>query len=325
MAVACDPVAEGGARPETPVAQAAPPPPPEAPAEPAPPVDPGSVSPPFVPPATAGNPAPACPTPIHPHAPVASAPVPVGWVVMPGAPDADALHCGNLSHKEWSVRRGASDIEITPVAKKVPDDPLPFRLTGKAKEGLGGARKVKPIDGGFLVGFDAGEYGGALWWFGQAGDRRQRLSDENVIGFAELGGVPVAVTGLAHLGMVRGRVLRLGPDTYGGWRVAAWVDLAAAAQTFVSETKETLLVQTTSGLMRLTACGDLSVIGNARYDVLYPNSMAIDDSGVVTIGMRHFVVRWVPAQSGYREEWLTRVDCARSRVKKFECVCSPSP
>ena len=131
----------------------------------------------------------------------------------------------------------------------------------------------------------------------------------------------MAITGLAHLGMTRGRVLRMGPDGYGGYRVAAWVDLAAAAQAFVSESKDTLLIQTTSGLMRFTACGDLSVIGNARYDVLYPSSMAVDDAGVVTIGMRHFVARWIPGPSGYREEWLTRIDCARPRVKKFECVC----
>lgn len=314
----CDPVPEGGPAPETPVAQVFQAAPVEE-ASPAP-TD-ANASPPFVPPAPPGAPAPTCPTPVPVRPVVAEVKVPDGWVVLPGAPDPEALRCANLSRKEWAVRRDANDVAIGLAPRRPVDDALPFPLTGKAKEGLAGRRRVKPIEGGFLVGFDAGEFGGALWWFGGAGDRRQRIVDENVVGFVDLGGAPVAITGLAHLGMSRGRALRLGPDGYGGYRVVAWVDLGGAAQAFVSEGKDTVLIQTTSGLMRLTACGDLSVLGNARYDVLYPTSMAVDDAGVVSIGMRHFVARWIPSAGGYREEWLTRIDCARTRVKKFECVC----
>ena len=99
------------------------------------------------------------------------------------------------------------------------------------------------------------------------------------------------------------------------------MDLGGASQTYVSESPDTMLVLATSGLLRVTACGDVSVVAPAHYDVLYPTSMAIDDAGVISIGMRHFITRWVPSASGYREEWLVRIDCAHPQVKKFECVC----
>ncbi|WP_394843634.1 hypothetical protein LZC95_42110 [Pendulispora brunnea] len=282
---------------------------------------PGAISPPFVPVAGVA-PKIACPTRVPRREPVAHVPPPAGWVALPGAPDPQALKCGNLSRREWAVKRGARDVEIALANRRPVDDPLPFPLTGKAREGLAGTRRVKPVDNGFLVGFDAGEHGGALWWFGSSGERRLRLSEENVIGFADLGGVPVAITGLAQTGISKGRVIRLSPDNSSNtWRVAAWVDLGGASQTFVSESPETMLVLTTSGLVRITACGDMSLVAPARYDVLYPTSMAVDDAGVVTIGMRHFTTRWIPSANGYREEWLVRADCAQASVKKFECVC----
>ena len=291
---------------------------------------PGAVSPPFVAPvgasgagaASGASPRVACPTKVPRREPVASAPLPTGWVALPGAPDAQALRCGNLSRREWLVRRGGSEVEIALAPRRAPDDSLPFSLSGKANEGLAGTRKVKPVDRGFLVGFDAGEHGGALWWFGANGERRQRLAEENVIGFTDLGGVPVAITGHALTGISRGKVIRLSPDGSDAWRVAAWIDLGGASQTFVSESPETMLVLTTSGLVRVTACGDMSLLAPAHYDVLYPTSMVVDDAGVVTIGMRHFATRWIPSARGYREEWLVRTDCAQPSVKKFECVCN---
>ncbi|WP_394826002.1 hypothetical protein [Pendulispora albinea] len=284
---------------------------------------PGAVSPPFVPALAAAGAGPrvACPTKVPKHEPIANAPLPSGWVALPGSPDAQALRCGNLSRREWAVKRGASEVEIALAQRRPPDDPLPFYVIGKANEGLAGTRKVKPVERGFLVGFDAGEHGGALWWFGPAGDRRTRLSEENVIGFAELGGVPVAITGHSRFGISRGRVIRLSPDGADAWRVGAWVDLGGASQTFAVESPETMLVLTTAGLVRITACGDMSLLAAAHYDVLYPSSMAVDDSGVVTIGMRQFATRWIPSANGYREEWLVRIDCAQPQVKKFECVC----
>ena len=281
----------------------------------------GAVSPPFVSVAAVAGPKPVCPTRVQRREPVDRVSPPLGWVVLPGAPDAQTLHCGNLSRKEWTVRRGEHEVEISLAQRRPVDDALPFALAGKVREGLGGTRRVKAVDGGFLVGFDAGEHIGALWWFGQTADRRLRLADENILGFAELGGVPVAITGLTRLGMSHGRVMRFGRDSEGAWRVAAWVDLGGASQTYVSESSETMLVLTTGGLLRITACGDMSMIAPAHYDVLYPSSMAVDDAGVVTIGMRHFTTRWIPSAAGYREEWLVRTDCAHPSVKKFECVC----
>ncbi|MEO6420417.1 MAG: hypothetical protein ABIP39_13455, partial [Polyangiaceae bacterium] len=146
----------------------------------------------------------------------------------------------------------------------------------------------------------------------------------NIIGLVDLGGGGlVALAGFAHGGFSRGQVLRV--RRTGEWKAAAWLDLDSAAEAFALESRDSLLVLTTTGLFRLTACGDLTRLALADYDALYPTSLAVDPQGVIYVGMRHYVTRFVPAGGAkLREEWLTREDCAKSDVRHFECVCTPA-
>ncbi len=232
--------------------------------------------------------------------------------------------CANLSRNEWVAHTASTGTEIGLREKGDVEDALPFTIDGKARDGLGGIRHVRAVDDGWLVGFDAAEVGGALWWFDKTGEHRTKLSDGNVIGFALLGaqGI-VALTGFARGGFSRGQVLRVRRTS--AWAAASWLDLDSAAEAFVLESRDALLVLTTTGIFRLTACGDLTRLAQADYDALYPTSLAVDPRGVIYVGMRHYITRFVPAGgSRLREEWLTREDCAKSDVRHFECVCSPS-
>lgn len=259
----------------------------------------------------------ACPSKVPSYAALADPPPPPHWVraAVPTT-NSETLRCANLSRHEWIIGANGDPAPAPPRA----GDALPFKPDPKI--GMRGAAHVRKVDEGLLVGFDAGEWGGALFFTAPDGGHPQKLADGNVVGFVDLGGEPVALTGLAHLGVSEGKVLHLARAGVGAWLVNATLDLGAAVQAFAPETRDTALVLTTSGLYRVTACGDVSLVAPARYDVLYPGSMTVDGRGLVTIGMRHFVVRWIPQGNGaFREEWLTRDDCTILQLKKFECMC----
>lgn len=222
------------------------------------------------------------------------------------------------------ARTASGGTEIGLREKGEAEDALPFTIDGKARDGLGGMRHVRAVDNGWLVGFDAAEVGGALWWFDKTGEHRAKLSDGNIIGFVDLGAQGVlALSGFARGGFSRGQVLRV--RRAGEWTATKWLDLDSAAEAFALEARDSLLVLTTTGIFRVTACGDLTRLVQADYDALYPTSLAVDPRGVIYVGMRHYITRFVPGPgSKLREEWLTREDCAKSDVRHFECVCSPA-
>ncbi len=264
-----------------------------------------------------------CPSRIaHPHALTSVAP-PASWVVRDApAPASETIECANLSQREWRITRKNEGIDVSLRSKGDDDDPLPFPFqpTKKDEAALHGTHHVHPVPEGFLVGFDAGEYGGGLYLFSADGSSRQKLGSENVIGFADLRIGTIVLTGLAHLGMSVGHLLKI-DHTSSGVAVSQWLDLGGATEAFAVDSTESMFVLTTGALYRVTACGDVNEIARTNFDALYPGSMAVDASGVITIGMRQFISRFVPTADDYRQEWLTKSDCTLMVRDKFECKC----
>lgn len=265
-----------------------------------------------------------CPSHIeHPKAISAPLPPPASWVVRDApTPAGETIECANLARREWRITSKSGVSEPTLHVPTDDGDPLPFAFspTKKDEPALHGTHHVHPVPEGFLVGFDAGEYGGALYLFSADGSTKTKLSSENVLGFADLRIGTIVLTGLAHLGMSVGHLLLV---THGVSGVAAspWVDLGGATETFVVDSPESMFVLTTGALFRVTACGDVNEIARTNYDALYPTSMAVDRNGVITIGMRQFVTRWIPTADSYQEQWLTKSDCTLMMRDKFECKC----
>lgn len=264
---------------------------------------------------------PVCPSPVPVHVRASGLAPPSGWVLTSApVPAGEAIRCANYSRHEWRVEASGDGVAFA--AREAHEaDPLPFAIAASAREGTAGTRHVRAVPGGFLVGFDAGEYGGALHWFSEGGARRQKLADGNVIAIAELRTGIVAFTGLAHLGMSEGKILRV-QSAGAAWSAATWRDLGAAVEAVAVESNESALVLTTTSLLRVTACGDAQKLASPNHDALYPSSMAVDPRGVVYVGMRHYATRFVPQGDGsYSEEWMTREGCSVMRLKKFDCEC----
>jgi hypothetical protein len=252
----------------------------------------------------------------------ASIPPPKGWVLY-AAPDADssALQCANYSRREWKVSHKNEVIDISPFSEGV-EESLPFKIQPKsAVAGLAGDRRVKRVSDGWLVGFNAGEFGGALWWFSVDGLNRKKLADENVVGFVDNSLGVLVLVGLAHLGIDDGKVLSVGEGNEGARQIKVLADLKEAPRTFAIEAPNSLLVFTTNKLVRVLATGKVEELLSTKYESLYPNSMTLSKSGAIHVGMRHFVTRLTPMDGGYKEEWFVSVDCQRFRLREYDCLC----
>lgn len=268
--------------------------------------------------------APAAPTP---PAPTPSAPTPLpapeGWVLYP-SPSADdpALTCANHSNREWRVAAVGEGVKVSPDAPGNHQDPLPPGINSRSVgAGAKSERHVIRVGDGWLVGLDAGEFGGALWWFGADGKSSKRLGEENVVGFAESSKGVLALAGLAHLGSDSGKLLRITDGEAGNREVEVLADLGAAPRAFAVESQDSLLIVTTRGLVRVRSSGAVEQLLPTNYGLLYPNSMTVSPSGVIHVGMRHFITRLTPAGSGYKEEWFVPADCTRFETRNYDCVC----
>ena len=76
---------------------------------------------------------------------------------------------------------------------------MPFKVPqGSAKEGLAGEWFSVKISDGWIIGFNAGEFGAGLWWFSPDGKKREKISEDQVVGFFVTDAGLLALEGLAH-------------------------------------------------------------------------------------------------------------------------------
>jgi|RhiMethySRZTD1v2_1073278.scaffolds.fasta_scaffold21150_3 hypothetical protein len=253
----------------------------------------------------------------------ASLPAPPGWVQYPApAADSSALRCANFSQREWKVSLKNDEVKISPFSEGHTEESLPFKIQPKnAAGGLAGDRHVKRVSDGWLVGFDAGEFGGALWWFSIDGLKRKKLADENVVGFADSSLGVLVLVGLAHMGSDRGRVLQVKEGDEGQRQVSVLADLKGAPRAFAKEASNSMLVLTTNRFVRVLTTGKVEELLSTNYGSLYPNSMTLSKTGMIHIGMRHFITRLTPINGSYKEEWFVPVDCQRFRMREYDCLC----
>ncbi len=191
--------------------------------------------------------------------------------------------------------------------------PLPFTIgNGKAADGLAGRRVSARVADGWIVGFDAGEFGGGLWWFSPDGSKRTRLlADARIKGLIPTGSGLLALEGLAHMNTNEGRLLRLEPRQEGAWSSEVIANLGHAPEAYATAEDGSLIVATTDRLLRVEPLtGKIEVMVNdAFWEGLHPNSMVIDAQGTIYLGMRHGVARIGTEKAGLeRVRWLLKAE-----------------
>jgi hypothetical protein len=238
-------------------------------------------------------------------------------------PTKEDLLCGNHSRNRWDVILVDGALAVRKREPPPVRDPLPFEIDEASVPAWKMAnRHVLPVPDGLLVGFEGGEFRGGLWWFNPDGSSRARLTEDNVVGLARARGRILAIVGLAHGVINSGRVLQISKSG-AVWQASPFAGLNAAPQAFVAEPDGALLVLTTDGLTRIDETGRSRQVRSLGYHSLYPASMIRLASGALYVGMRHFLVRLSPTDSGYWEEWFVPAECMRFRLADDDCICLP--
>lgn len=242
------------------------------------------------------------------------------WRVLPAA--AIEWPCAANSRVEWTVLKTNGGVQAVPGLEV--SDRLPFFLWPKEIDGaqhFAGAAHVQAVQDGYLIGFDAGEFGGAAWWFSRDGRHRKRLtvppptgadySSENVHGFVPFGTDYLAFQGLAHMGIDEGRVIRVARTPTGGWTATLFATLPDSPDAALAETENSWLFVSNSGIWRIDAEARLSTVWRPEKGSLsYPSSMARGPNGEVYVGMRHFIARLSPSDANpYQVDLLVPPSC----------------
>jgi len=264
--------------------------------------------------------------------------VPLGWVSRPVPASSDSeWTCANWSPDEWSVSTASGRLEISRADSAQRAVSLPFEpllAPDEDEKYLTRPSVVHAVPGGYLVGYDRGEFGGGLYWFSANGRRHTRLAPaarahsdwfpENVRAISEYNGTLFVFQGVSHLTLRMGRVLKVRPSDK-GWLVAVLVVLEATPEVVFEERPGKWLMASTNGVSRVNASGTVTRLWGSA-DVLvyvYPSSIARTADGNVYVGMRAWVLRLLMSHAArrWRADVLAPSSCARF-VRKTDERCS---
>jgi hypothetical protein len=254
------------------------------------------------------------------------------WTKLSHRPSEADMYCAGFDYpREWTItiRDGEPIVSRARPARRV--DPLPFSVP--KDENRSGDRHVLRLAHGWLVGFDAGEFGGGLW-FTATGKEWRRIRPpadapsnpqdpfkaENVLGLILVQGQVMALMGLDHLTGRSGRVFHVILDSEGvSLGTAAVLDSSPAVWQVVGDHLELV---TSAGLwvVRVNLSAELAVpldLGTTG-----PRSLAMGSDGRRYIGMRRYVLVLRPTASGWEETWYGPRRCTHSRRdERWECSC----
>lgn len=226
------------------------------------------------------------------------------WIALkPPQIRSERWTAATYSHYSWIVsgKNGNVIASYTNTVKR-PENRPPFQV-GVSKTLRGNIQSIQ-VKNGYLVGRDAGEWGGNLQWFSMDGKEHYEVSKEQVVGFIQTKNELYAFSGLAHMGYEFGHILRLS-KVNDHWKSKLFVDIKHAPRAFLVEKDGSLLVVTNKTLMRIKKNKQVeTLIAKAFWWSLYPISVLETSSGETYVGMRHGVARVHKDQSKYIVEWL---------------------
>lgn len=227
------------------------------------------------------------------------------WEAVVAPPEAEKgawLLEANRSHLEWHVftEDGVPSAEHgQAVRRKGCDRP---KFTPKV-----GMFSMAPafalVDDGWLVGFNHGEFGAALFWFSHDGETSYKISDHQVVEFFSLPDGVHAIEGLAHMGRSLGSVICVArPKPGEPWQAASIAKLPFAPYAVSLRKDGTMLITLSDSLVSIGPDRKINtLLANAPWRGLYPSSSIIQpDDRRLYIGMRQFVGEFDLATNKFR-------------------------
>jgi hypothetical protein len=276
--------------------------------------------------------------------------VPRSWTRLAAAPDFGSPRgrCAGVLSMAWDVSAANNQLDGLPDTNfDERRDPLPYEIdfvgaiasvppppsssssgelpTRQNEWAVGFAREharriVLTVDDGWFVAFDAGEWGGSLWWYPRDRGPGRRLWDQNVRWLFRDGANLIALGGLAHLSVSEGVALRLSKPQGSPWAIVGQHALLGAPSAVTPDDTGRLVIVTTMSVERLRR-DETEIL--ARHEYLYwANSIVVAPGGAIAIGFPMFVHVLQPDGASYRQEWYVPPRCRTFEEREFECECT---
>lgn len=203
-------------------------------------------------------------------------------------------YAANYSEIEWHVSPVDGQVRVRQ-SKKVEQAAGPRPEFDAKADRFDEPSVFAQVDDGWLVGFNHGEFGAAIYWFSRDGSRNYKISNHQIVDYVSTPEGMLAVEGLAHLGSSQGSLIRIGrTNGEGRWKTESLTRLPAAPYA-VSRCRDGMLLITLSDSLVAVTLGDKLKIETLLADAdwgtyLYPNSSALTpDERKLYIGMRQYV------------------------------------
>jgi len=150
---------------------------------------------------------------------------------------------------------------------------------------------AKVMDG-WLVGFNGGEFGGALYWFARDGKSSYKISDHQVIECFSISNRIYAIEGLEHFGFSRGSVISIfRAKNNEHWQAGSFATLPLAPYAVSVRHDGTMLITLSKSLVSVDNRGRVqTILSQAPWGGLDPDSSVLSlNEEKIYIGMRQFV------------------------------------
>jgi len=155
-----------------------------------------------------------------------------------------------------------------------------------------GANRFAAVNDGWLVGFNHGEFGAALYWFSRDGRRHYLISNDHVVTFFTRPDGIYAIEGMAHMGASCGSLIRVARATKTGrWQAERFVRLPFAPDTIALQRNGNMIIALTDSLVSVTPDGHITtLIADAPWWTLSPaTSVILPDDSKLYLGMVQYV------------------------------------
>lgn len=184
----------------------------------------------------------------------------------------------------------------------------------------GRATSVRAGDG-WLIGFDAGEFGGGLWWSDASGRHTKALGAGNVRTMVPRGQEVLVLAGSPSVDT--GVIYSYKPANDSPGDLVRIADLGSTPGDAALQSDGTLLIATNHAVLKLGSDDRLQTLWSASMGMLYPQSIVADDKGTIFVGMRFYVVRLQPGSKDgpYAPSWFVRSKCTETKTTSYDCVC----
>jgi hypothetical protein len=199
-------------------------------------------------------------------------------------------YSASYSPHEWQVlsKDGMPHAKVRDTAA-YPFVTPPFTARTKELSSIGDALQVED---GWLVGFNQGEWGGALYWFSADGRNSYKMSDHQIVDLFLHRNVIHAIEGLSHLGLSRGSLISISrSNDQSQWKAKTLLKLPQAPDALSILSNGHLLLTLSDSIVDVSPDYSLTtVLSEAVFRQLYVNSSALSTNETkLYLGMRQFV------------------------------------